>query len=206
MALSLSFVHPALEVSVQVPVATTTTVAMVASAVTDSRGMNRMLSDRINAIDLAAIALVKGLADAAMAGNPQPVLGIAKPLQELMMAGDMMATVCQFFRDFTEVASSSEAAQFMTGKTLADAAAASDGTEIVTGKVCSDAASSSDVMQLTGTKALADTVAAAELAQMNVNKAASDSAIAADTGRLLMSDYGDFSYFADDFVGISTIF
>jgi hypothetical protein len=214
MALTLTFVHPALEVSVQDLAATSTYVQPVAgvaavllaiSARTDSRPMNFTMFDDVNAIDMATIAVGKQLADGVLAGEGLELV-LTKALQDVAAAADVLAIVAQFFRTFADLATGTDSAQLTTGKALGDAVTGADAAQLTAGKNLTDTAASSDATTLSTGKALAEAVTGTEVTTMATTKATSDTATAADPGFLFMTDYADITYFASDFVGTSQTF
>lgn len=206
MALALTFIHPALEVTIQVPAAAVSAVSLAVSTALDSRRMNSTLFDGVNTIDLATISIIKALADMTAASDNQPVFSMAKVIGDTAIARDAPAIVAQFFRTFNDVVSAADLSLIVTGKVLSDAASVSDGVQIVAGKIISDGTTSSDVVVLSSTKMLADSIATSDSKEISVNKVLSETPRAIDTGRIVLTDYTDISYFADDFVGTTRIF
>ncbi|WP_017879732.1 hypothetical protein [Janthinobacterium sp. CG3] len=206
MALTLTFIHPALEVSVQVPVAGVSAVVLAASAALDSRSLNRTLFDGVNAVDLATIAVTKRLADIAVASNAIPVFILSKVFQDAAVSSDVVAIVAQFFRAFADVASSTDVALITSGKELADTGSASDSVTTLTGKALADVTTAADALNVSSTKAAADAATATDAVQAGVTKAINDTASAIESALLFMTDYADITYFAADYVGSSRTF
>ncbi|WP_426106366.1 hypothetical protein [Massilia sp. TSP1-1-2] len=119
MALTLTFIHPALEVSVMDAQATSTyvqptvgvaAVLMAVSAYTNARPMNFEYFDAVNATDLATIAVGKALADAGAAADAALQLIVGKALQDTAAGSDVMSRVAQFYRTFADSATSTASA------------------------------------------------------------------------------------------------
>ena len=207
MLLTLSFVHPALVVSSQTPIAATSCVVIAVDAAVETRGLNKGLFDGVNALDLATMAIGKRLADMAVSGNPAPVFRLTTALQEIAVSDDVIAIVAQFFRTFDDVASATDRPLITSGKELADVVACSESVSLQAGKALADAATSADALNISSTKAVADAVAAGESMQSVFGQAASDTVAATATGVLFITNYPqDITYFAADYVGISRYF
>jgi len=205
MPVTLTFVHPTLEVSVQSAVAAVSCVQMVVSARTDMRPMNRGLHDDVNAVDLATIAVGKQLADAAQAGESLD-FALTKALQDVVAGADVLSIVAEFYRNFADLATAVDVPQVTTGKPLFDAAAGSDAATITAGKALADTATSSEAQRFVVGKGLADIAASVDAAAIATTKATSDAAKATDAGMVRMTDYADITYFESDFVGTSQPF
>lgn len=109
-------------------------------------------------------------------------------------------------RAVPDTASMSDSAALTFGTSKADTASAADTRTANFTKIVSDLAALADATALSASKMLADTPTLADVVAISAGKSIIDTATAFDSGFIVMQDYCDFTYFAEDYVGESRAF
>lgn len=140
--------------------------------------------------------------------------------------GVLEAAALSLAKAFTESLSLADSTVFDISKAVSEAVALADVTVLSVAKSVDDAQLVNDNQAFSTDKALADgfglneqfafnyslastidnVTFAGDAAVLNVDKTTTDSAVLADSGVLVVQDYCDITYFAEDYVGYATTF
>lgn len=179
---TLSF--PVAAVSLTVPVIELQYTIPTATWLLDVRGLHAQYTDGVQLSDVQTYLFEKGQSDqVSFADNPLYDLAMGKV--DAISFLDQFDRVCSFFRNFPETVGISDTQAISLDKPLADGIKVSDKFSAQTGKVFSDGVSISDA-QFT----------------KSISPVYGDIVGISDNFYLKGNDYCEFSYFADDYVGV----
>jgi hypothetical protein len=131
-------------------------------------------------------------------------LSVGKVLADTALARDVLA----FFapRSFSDSFSVADTAVRRVGKNLSDTATAADAATRSITKGFADTAALADTSVRSVGKLPTDTASLLDVVALAPRLVIIDQPVASDSGSLRMQDYCDFSYFAEDYVGVSRAF
>lgn len=132
------------------------------------------------------------------------ILNIGKVLADTAVVSDVLAFL--FPKAFSDSLSAADAAARRVGKGLTDTATAADAAARSAAKSFADAATLADAAVRSTGKSLTDTASLLDVVALAPRLVIIDQPVALDSGSLRMQDYCDFSYFAEDYVGVSRAF
>jgi hypothetical protein len=184
---------------------------------------------------IASFAIGKGLIDSSVASDRIQSLGVSKSLTDEILTFDMAdinagdGLEYAFGKGINDTPVVTSDASYATViKALTESLLMSDAVnQMVIDKVLSDTSISNDILTSDITKPIADSYTSTDLFDrvfdsirdftetlsgadsinsFAIGKALSESASSTEAGSLLMTDYADITYFAEDYVGSSRTF
>lgn len=169
------------------------------------------VDDTLTEVDATTLAVTKQLSDmTAMA--EQISLGVNKSFQDIHTLADLFSAVVAFDRAFTDAVSFSDAATRSVSKFLIDSVAETDAASLAVTKLLADVLAMSDsVVGINFSDTADDALAIDDLGidddpAWELGKVLADTSSTSDSGLLIMQDYCDITYFAEDYVGFSRSF
>lgn len=168
-------------------------------------------SDSVGQTDAAAKAFGKNLADVAALAE-QISLGTSKSAADTQTLNDVIFIATTFNRAFSDTASFSDATDLSVSKVLLDSVSETDAATLAVTKLIADSLAMVDsVVGIAFTDAEDDALAIDDLGvdddpAWNLGKNLADTTSTSDSGLLIMQDYCDITYFAEDYVGQSRTF
>ena len=169
------------------------------------------VDDTITEVDAATLAITKQLTDIAALAE-QISLGTSKSFADSQALSDLYTAVVSFNRDFADTASFSDAATRSVDKVLADSVAEADAATLAVTKLIADSLAMADsVVGISFVDQENDALAIDDLGvdddpAWDLGKNLSEAVSTSDSGLLIMQDYCDITYFAEDYVGLSRTF
>lgn len=169
------------------------------------------LSDSVAQTDAAAKAFGKNLSDVAALAE-QISLGTSKSAADTQALNDVIFIATTFNRAFSDTASFSDATDLSVSKVLLDSVSETDAAALAVTKLIADSLAMVDsVVGIAFTDAEDDALAIDDLGidddpAWNLGKNLADTTSTSDSGLLIMQDYCDITYFAEDYVGLSRTF
>lgn len=127
-----------------------------------------------------------------------------KVLADVTVVTDVLAFF--FPRSVSDSFSAADSVSRQVGKNPSDAAVAADAATRSVAKSFTDTSGVADASVRSIGKSLADTASLLDVVALAPRLAIIDQPVASDSGSLRMQDYCDFSYFAEDYVGVSRAF
>ena len=134
-----------------------------------------------------------------------------KPLADTVTVTDTLAAYRVFIREFTEAITGTDSPAWdFTSGTTAETASTSDANNLDIQKATSDSINVIDNMdgdiEYQFVKVTSELIATSDESSRDVTIAKSDSVTTGSAGVAFMTDYADISYFAEDYVGVSSTF
>lgn len=168
-------------------------------------------ADSVAQVDAATKAFGKNLADVATLAE-QISLGTSKSAADTQTLSDVIFIATTFNRAFADTTSFADATSFETGKVLADNITETDAASLAVTKLIADSLAMADsVVGINFTDTENDALAIDDLGIDDdpawvLGKNLSETVSTSDSGLLIMQDYCDITYFAEDYVGTSRTF
>lgn len=169
------------------------------------------VDDTITEVDATTLAITKQLTDIAALAE-QISLGTSKSFADSQALSDLYAAVVSFNRDFADTASFSDAATRSVDKVLADSVAEADAATLAVTKLIADSLAMADsVVGISFVDQENDALAIDDLGvdddpAWDLGKNLSEAVSTSDSGLLIMQNYCNITYFAEDYVGTSRTF
>ena len=132
------------------------------------------------------------------------VLNIGKALADVAVVSDVLAFL--FPRFFSDSFSVADATVRRIGKNPSDTATVADAATRSIAKGFADTAALADTSVRSVGKLPVDTASLLDVVALAPRLVIIDQPVASDSGLLVMQDYCDISYFAEDYVGVSRAF
>lgn len=168
-------------------------------------------NDTISETDAKTMAITKQLTDITDLLE-QISLGASKSFADSTAFSDLVVVATAFNRTFADTTSFSDAAARDVSKLLADSLTSADTATAAVTKLIADSLSMVDsVVGINVVDAENDALAIDDLGvdddpAIDIFKNLSDAASTTDAGLLIMQNYCDITYFAEDYVGLSRAF
>lgn len=182
-------------------------------AVTDAAAMTdsfvrvayfvRQPIDPVGTTDSTVSRFSKGLSDAPSTTDLLR-FNLARPLADAFGTSDSARLTAS--KAASDAFSMTDATVKTAGKAITDPASTTDATAARVAKALADAAAITEQARFALSRTLADAYATTDTTNKNANKGIADVAAATDSGSIRMQSYCDITYFAEDYVGIYTIF
>ena len=169
------------------------------------------VDDTITEVDATTLAITKQLADIVDLAE-QISLTTNKNLADSTAFSDLVTLAMTFNRDFADTASFSDVASKSVGKDFADSTIQDDAATVAVAKLIADSLAIVDsVVGISFVDQENDALAIDDLGidddpAWDLGKNLSEAVSTSDSGLLIMQDYCDITYFAEDYVGLSRTF
>jgi len=131
-------------------------------------------------------------------------LVFSKVLSDITLVSEVLAFTVP--KAFSEEVTTTDLAVPTVGKGASDAVVAGDAVARSAAKSLVDTASPLEIFAARTTKPTSDGASLADVVALAPRVAIIDQPVASDSGLLVMQDYCDISYFAEDYVGVSRAF
>ena len=189
-----------------------------ATAVADTLntiGLQKPQADSAAAVDVNTTATTKQLTDdvsftddvdgeASILDDQE--MQFVKQRTDTAFIGDSIYIQRVYIRAFFDTAAAADTALFSVGKTLSDGSSTSDSTNVVTGKQIYDIPVAAETLAFAFNSPRADSALLGDVNEVAFNKTLLELTSTADAGSLRSQGYADFTYFGEDFVGVSRTF
>lgn len=233
MGINVSLVVASASLTYELPVVALNYVVLTTTAVLDTTGRYKLVSDSSVVVDDAVLAFGKALADTATVTESK-ALTLTKPRADTATVADSFSRAVGYIRSFADTYSVSDAEVIDFIKRAYDTFTVTDDITTITfakfladGVAMNDAFDATDGSQWAFTKGVSNIVFAGDTFARAVDyvrsfddatgtvtdanylafvKSLADNTTASDTGSLRSQGYCDFSYFAEDYVGDSRTF
>lgn len=169
------------------------------------------VDDTITETDATALAITKQLTDIAELAE-QISLGFSTSIADSQALSDLFTLSTTFNRDFADTASFSDVFFQSLDKPLADSMSDADAATLAVAKLIADSLAMVDsVVGISFVDQENDALAIDDLGvdddpAWDLGKNLSEAVSTSDSGLLIMQDYCDITYFAEDYVGLSRTF
>ena len=156
--------------------------------------------------DEMVFELFRYLADGEASILDDQELQFVKQRTDTAFIGDSIYIQRVYIRDFFHTAAAADDALFSVGKTLSDTSGMSDSKNVLTGKHIYDIPVAAETLAFAFSSARADSALLGDVNEVAFNKTLLELTSTADAGSLRSQGYADFTYFGEDFVGVSRTF
>lgn len=164
----------------------------------------------INPVDVVSKETIKQFADSFGVSEDQLVQVVQKVVAEAVTPTDVVNVLLIYQRTFTDAFAALDALSYEIDKNLADYFATADSISFSTSKEFADSVGMVDNMdtdiQYLIIKTISELVYTSDTHIIEAVLAKADSVTVGSSGLLVMQDYCDITYFAEDYVGQSRTF
>lgn len=129
-----------------------------------------------------------------------------KQRTDLGLVGDLFAFAMSYVRSYADSYKTLDKIAFGFGKSLLETSRFSDTKSVVFSKKLANSFGSRDVLAKATARPITDNARVVDLKAFAFSKARTDAATLSDSGSLRSQGYCDFSYFSEDYVGVSRTF
>lgn len=169
------------------------------------------LDDSVSTTDATLLAITKQLTEIVELAE-QISLGVDKTVEDSQALTDLIFIATTFNRSLADITSLSDTTTLGVDKAFTDSISDSDAAAVAVTKLIADSLAMADsLVSVNFTDAEDDALAIDDLGidddpEWNLGKNLSDTASTTDSGLLIMQDYCDITYFAEDYAGLSRTF
>lgn len=208
---SIAAVDPVVGTRYVVPASSIAYVDLAAGVFVDSSGFYKLLADSFSVADKATVQATKPRADSVVVAEDS-VYSLTKPQVELLSLPDVFSRVVEFNREFVESVTETDDQSFSVAKPLADSFTTAHVEVFANQKLLVDGVSMNDGMEAVDGYGIALTRGVSNVTLVADNRTFSfmgsrvESVAVQDSGSLRSQGYCDFSYFAEDYVGVTLTF
>lgn len=164
---------------------------------TQSIGLSKSIVDLLNVTDDV---------DGAASILDDQEMQFIKQRTDLGSVADSFAFAMSYVRPYTDSYKALDRITFGFGKALLETSRFSDSKSFAISKQMADLFGSRDLLAKAMSRPLTDNACAVDLKAFAFSKARTDAATLSDSGSLRSQGYCDFSYFSEDYVGVSRTF
>lgn len=209
--ISVSHVTPEVAVSYAVPVTALSYIEIVFSAYMDDSGRYQYKTDAFAVVDQAALNTSKSVTGDAFSFTDDVALTTAPAYSDSVGVSDVLVPVLVFLRDFTDTLTTADSKTLLISPTYVETATPTDTIAFSHSKAFADGFAMNDLADAGGpvwsfSDTTANIITMSDSSLLSNDKGVADSVTASDSGSLLMQDYCDMTYFAEDYVGTTRTF
>lgn len=193
---------PAAAVTHVYPVSNISYILLASSAYLDTTGLFKYTTDSVTVVEEAALDISKAADADSFYLQDTTTRSTTKAPSDTVAMSDSIVAVLVFIRDLTEtIVLADEPAKLFTPAARVETVSATDTKTLAFSSAKADSLSVSDLAAIAYSTAYSDTISPSDAATILANKLFSETMSVSDSGVVVIQDYCDITYFAEDYVG-----
>lgn len=193
------------------PVTQIAYIDLVAGIFVDYNGFYKLLADTFSVVDAASLQITKPRADL-VTTTENSVYALTKLQTDTLTLADVFSRIAGYNRTFVETVAEADDQSFSVAKVLAELFTTShtevfDHQKLLTdGVAMNDGMEANDGFGIALTRGISNVTMVADSRTLSFTGSRVESVAVQDSGSLRSQSYCDFSYFAEDYVGVALTF
>lgn len=193
---------PAAAVTHVYPVSNISYILLASSAYLDTTGLFKYTTDSVTVVEEAALDISKAAdADSFYLEDAITTVTVDKAVSDSVTMSDSLVAVLIFIRDLTETVSLADDLTKQFSSAYVETISVADTNTFAFSSAKTDSLSVSDLAAIAYSTAYSDTISPSDAATILANKLFSETMSVSDSGVIVIQDYCDITYFAEDYVG-----
>lgn len=193
------------------PVTRIAYVDLLAGVFVDYDGFYKLLAESFTVADVISLTTGKTNTDAVLTADSK-VFVVTKPQTDAVSTADVFSRIVGYSRALTELTSTADSDVLNVGKVLAETFSSPDTNIFAHQKLLADGIAMNDGMEaqdgfgIALTRGISNVTMVADSRTLSFTGSRVESVAVQDSGSLRSQGYCDFSYFAEDYVGVALTF